>query len=60
MGSGLDDWIYWQFFAIATNYKRSNQWLPKIRSIPYWTMNVFSTVMNDERRITAPSLTNAE
>jgi hypothetical protein len=29
-----------------------NQWLPKTRSIPYWTTSVFSSsVMNDEQRI---------
>jgi hypothetical protein len=34
-----------------------NQWLPKTRSIPYWTTSVFSsTVTNDERRITAHTL----
>jgi hypothetical protein len=30
-----------------------NQWLPKTRSIPYWTTSSFSsTVMNDDGRIT--------
>jgi hypothetical protein len=48
MGSGLDDWVYCDFYY---NY---NQWLLKTRSIPYWTTNVFSsTLTNDERRILA-------
>jgi hypothetical protein len=34
-----------------------NQCLPTTHPIPYWTMSVFfSTVMNDERRISAHTL----
>jgi hypothetical protein len=34
-----------------------NQWLSTTRSIPYWTMSVFSfTVTNDERGLTAHTL----
>jgi hypothetical protein len=40
-----------QFKPIITAH---NQWLPKTRSIPYWTMSVFSsTVTNHKRRIPA-------
>jgi hypothetical protein len=52
MGSGLDDWVYWHFFTITTDYN-SSQWLSKTRSIPYWATSVFSyTVTNDERGTT--------
>jgi hypothetical protein len=39
-GSGLDDWIYWRLVlqSITTAH---NEWLPKMRSIPYWTTRVF-------------------
>jgi hypothetical protein len=53
MGSGLDDWIYclWYLQSIITAH---TQWLSTARSVPYWTMSVFSsTVTNDERRLTA-------
>jgi hypothetical protein len=53
MGSGLDDWIYWNFYY---NY---NQLLSRTRSIPYWTTSVISsTVTSDERRITAHTLSS--
>jgi hypothetical protein len=45
-GSGLDDWIYWHFFTITITTAH-NQWLPKTRSIPYWTTSVFSSTVTD-------------
>jgi hypothetical protein len=43
-GSGSDDWIYWHFFIITTAH---SHWLPKTRSIPYWTTCVFSSTATD-------------
>jgi hypothetical protein len=50
-GYGLDDWIYWHFYYNYT-YLQSiitahNRWLPKTRSIPYWTTSVFSPTVTD-------------
>jgi hypothetical protein len=45
-------WIGWSdLLALLYNF---NQWLSTTRSIPYWTLSVFSSsVTNDERRIIA-------
>jgi hypothetical protein len=59
-------WIGWldlltpslQLQPLITEHK---QWLSKTRSIPYWSTSVFSsTVTNDERKISAHSLKNAD
>jgi hypothetical protein len=43
--SGMDDWIYCRLlYTLHYNY---NQWLTKTRSIPYWTMRVFSFTVTD-------------
>jgi hypothetical protein len=49
MGSGLDDWIYWHFYVLQFQpiIAAHNQWLPKARSIPYWTTSVFSSTATD-------------
>jgi hypothetical protein len=50
-GSGLDDWIYWRFYYNCSSSQSlitgHNQWLSKTRSIPYWTMSVFSSTVTD-------------
>jgi hypothetical protein len=54
-------WIRWLDFIgtclqLQPIMTAHNQWLPKTRSIPYWTASVFySTVTNEERRIIAHS-----
>jgi hypothetical protein len=51
-GSGSDDWIYWQFY-----YNHNPLYQPTIndylRLAPFLTGRVFSTVTNDEWRITS-------
>jgi hypothetical protein len=38
-------WVGWlDLLALLYNY---NQWLPKTRSIPYWTTSVFSSAVTD-------------
>jgi hypothetical protein len=46
-GSAFDDWIYWRLLLqslLITITTAHNQWLPKTRSIPYWT-SVFSSIV---------------
>jgi hypothetical protein len=47
-GSGLDDWIYWHFYynysSLQSIITANNRWLPKTRSIHYWTTSVFFLV----------------
>jgi hypothetical protein len=50
----LDDWIYWHFYynysLLQSTITVHNRWLPKTRSIPSRTTNIFSstvTITND-------------
>jgi hypothetical protein len=49
-GSGLDDWIYWHSYynhsKLESIITADDQWLPKTRSIPYWTTSVFSSTLD--------------
>jgi hypothetical protein len=49
--SELDDLIYWHFYynysQLQSLVTAHNLWLPKTRSIPYWTTSVFSSTMTD-------------
>jgi hypothetical protein len=48
-------WIWWldllalllQSLVIKSSITAHNQWLPKTRSIPYWTTSVFSSTVTD-------------
>jgi hypothetical protein len=45
-GCGLDDWIYWHLL-LQSLITAHNRWLPKTRSIPYWTTSVFSSSVTE-------------
>jgi hypothetical protein len=57
MGSGICDWIYWHFFTITINYDISQPMTVSDSLHSLLDQSVFSsTVTNDERRISAPTL----
>jgi hypothetical protein len=61
MSSGFDDWINGSSLQLQSIIGAHNQWLPKTRSIPYWTTLVFFPTLTDlvliyESAISSPSV----